>query len=55
MDLAYVEKMAKENNGVNYLLLRQNLFDRIVNAEGMKIKDSQETVKAFSSMVTKRN
>ena len=55
MDLAYVDKLAKENNGVKYLLVRQDLFDRTVNAKGMKTKDSQETVKAFSSMITKKN
>ena len=55
MDLAYVDKLAKENNGVKYLLVRQDLFDRTVNAKGMKTKDSQETVKAFSFMITKRN
>ena len=55
MNLAYVDKLAKENNGVKYLLVRQDLFDRTVNAKGMKTKDSQETVKAFSSMITKRN
>ena len=55
MDLAYVDKLAKEKNGVKYLLIRQDLFDRTVNAEGLKTKDSQETMKAFSSMITKRN
>ena len=55
VDLAYVDKLAKENNGVKYLLVRQDLFDRTVNAKGMKTKDSQEAVKAFSSMITKRN
>ena len=55
MDLAYVDKLAKENNGVKYLLVRQDLFDRTVNAKGMKKKDSQGTLKAFSSMITKRN
>ena len=55
MDLTYVDKLAKENNGVKYLLVHQDLFDRTVNAKGMKTKDSQETVKAFSSMITKRN
>ena len=54
MDLAYVDKLAKENNGVKYLLVRLDLFDRTVNAKGMKTKDSQETVKAFSSMITKK-
>ena len=27
MDLAYVDKLAKENNGVKFLLVRQHLFD----------------------------
>ena len=55
MDLAYVDKLAKEKNGVKYLLVRQDLFDRTVNSKGMKTKDSQETVEAFSSMITKKN
>ena len=42
MDLAYVDKLAKENIGVKYLLVCQDLFDRTVNAKGMKTKDSQE-------------
>ena len=45
----------QENNGVKYLLVSQDLFDRTVNAKVMKTKDFQETVKAFSSMITKRN
>ena len=55
MDLAYVDKLAKENSGVKYLLVRQDLFDRSVNAIRMKTKDSLETVKAFSSIITKKN
>ena len=55
MDFAYVDNLAKENNGVKYLLVRQDLFDRTVNAKGMKTKDSQETEKTFSSMITKKN
>ena len=47
MDLAYVDKLAKDNNGVMYLLVRQDLFDRSVDAKGMKSKDSKETVRAF--------
>ena len=31
------------------------MFDRTVNAKGMKTKVSQETVKALSSMITKKN
>ena len=47
--------MAKENNGVKFLLVRKDLFDRTVKAKGMKTKDSRKTVKDFSSMITKRN
>ena len=36
MDLAYVDKLAKENNGVNYLLIHQDLLDRTVSAKGNK-------------------
>ena len=50
MDIAYVDKLAKDNNGV-----RQDLFDRTVDAKGMKTKDSKETVKKFSKMITKKN
>ena len=55
MDLAYVDKLAKDKNGVKYLLVRQNLFDRTVDAKGMKTKDSKETVRAFLTMITKKN
>ena len=47
MDLANVDKLAKDNNGVWYLLVRQDLFDRTVDAKGMKTKDSTEKVRAF--------
>ena len=53
MNLAHVDKMAKENNSVKSLLVSQDLFDGTVNAKGMKTRESQETVKAFSSMITK--
>ena len=36
MYLAFVDKLANENNGVKYLLVGQGLFDRIVDAKGMK-------------------
>ena len=55
LDLAYVEKMAKDNNGVKYLMIRQDLFDRTVDGKGMKTKDSKETVKTFSKMITEKD
>ena len=42
MDLAYVDKLAKGNNGVKYLLVRQDLFGRTVNAKGMKTKTQKK-------------
>ena len=47
MDLAYVDKLAKGNNGVKYLLVRQDLFDRTVDAKGMKTKASKGTSRSF--------
>ena len=55
MNLAYLEKLAKDKNGEKYLLVRQDLFDRTVDAKGMKTKDSQETDCAFLSIIAKKN
>ena len=55
MDLAYVDKTVKDNNGVKYLLVRQDLFDRTLDAKGLKTKDSKETVRAFLTMITNKN
>ena len=55
MDLANVDKLGKDINGVKYLLVRQDLFDRTVDAKGRKTKDSKETVKTFSKVITKMN
>ena len=55
MDLAYVDKLAKDNNGVKYLLVRQDLFDRTVDAKEKKTKDSKLTVRAFLTLTTKKN
>ena len=55
MDLAYVDKLAKDNNGVKYLLVHQDLFDKTVDAKGVKSKDSKGTVRSYLSMITKKN
>ena len=54
-DLAYIDKLAKDVNGVKYLPVHQDLFDRTVVAKRMKIKDSKETVRAFLTMITRKN
>ena len=55
MDLAFVDKLARDKNGVEDLLVPQDMFDRTMDARGMKSKDSNETLKAFSKMITKRH
>ena len=55
MDLAYVDKLDKDNNGVKYPLIRQDLFDRTVDAKRMKTTNSKKTVLAFLTMITKKN
>ena len=55
IELAYVDKLTKDNNGVKYLLVRQDLFDGSVDAVGMETKDSKETVHAFLTMIRKKN
>ena len=47
MDLAYVDKLAKDNNGVKYLLVRQDLFDRTVDAKRRKQKIPRKTFVPF--------
>ena len=54
MDLAYVHKLAKDKFGVKYLPFRQDLFDRTVDAKGIKTKDCKETNRAFLTLITKR-
>ena len=54
MDLAYVDNLAKDNNVVKFLVVRQGLFDRTVLAKGLKTKSSKETVKTFSKVITRK-
>ena len=55
MDLAYLDKLPNDKTGVEYLLVRQALIDRTVDATGKKRKDCKETVCAFLTMTTKKN
>ena len=54
VDLACIDKLCKDNNDVKYLLILQDLFERNVDAEGMKTKDSKETVRALLTKITKQ-
>ena len=55
MDLTYVDKLAKDNKGVKYLLVCRDLFDRTVDAKGMRTKQSIASVRAFLTMITQKN
>ena len=55
MDLAYVDKLAKDDNrGIKHLLVRQDVFDKTMDVTGLKTKDSKEELRAFAQMITKR-
>ena len=55
MDLTYVDKVTNDKSDVKYLLVRQDLFERTVDGKEMKTKDCKETVRAFLTMITKKN
>ena len=40
----YVDKLAKVDNGIKYLLVCQELFDTTVDAKRMKTKHSKELI-----------
>ena len=54
MDIAFIVKLAIENNGVKCLQVRQDLFERILYAKGTKTKDSEEIVPALPIVITKK-
>ena len=46
MDLAYVDKLAEHKKCVKFWVVRQDLLDRTIDANGMEAKDSKESVQA---------
>ena len=51
--MAYVDNVAKNINVVKYLLVLQDLYGITGDPERMKTKVFNETVRAFSTMITK--
>ena len=47
LDLAYVDKLAKYNRGVQYLLVAVNCLSRYLRVEPLKTKYAKETTEAF--------
>lgn len=53
MDLAFVDKLSKENNGVKYLLVCVDVFSRFVRVQPMKNKYSHTAKEAFQKFISK--
>ena len=55
MDLAFVDKLASQNNGVKYLLVAVDFFSRFVRVQTMKTKYAKDTLQAFRKMISRKN
>ena len=55
MGLAFFDKLATDYKGVKYSLVHLDFSDRTVVEKRMKTKVSNETVRAFVNMITKKN
>ena len=54
MDLELVNVLARDNNGVNYLLVCQDLFDWTVQAKKVKAKVPKKRFKHFQIRIRKK-
>ena len=55
MDLAYIDILAKDDNGEKKFLAREDLLERAVDAKRVETKDSLETVVAILNIITNKN
>ena len=51
VDVAYVDKLHKKNDGVKYLLVAVDVFSRFLRVQPMKDKTAKETLRAFKLML----
>ena len=51
VDLAFVDKLAKYNSGVNYFLVAVDCLSRYLRVEPLKTKYATETAEAFKKMI----
>ena len=52
-DLAFVQDVAKENDGVNYLLVVIDVFSKYIWVRPMKNKTTHSLLEAFHSILSK--
>ena len=55
MDLAFVDKLASQNNGVKYLLVAVDIFSRFVRVQTMKTQYAKDNLEAFRKMISRKN
>ena len=53
IDVAYVDKLAKYNNGVKYLLVAVDVLSRFLRVVPMRSKSAPDAAKAFEKMIEK--
>ena len=51
--MAYVDKLAKYNNGVKYLLVTVDVLSRELRVQPMRTKSAEEAAKTFGRLITK--
>ena len=54
-ELAFVDKLASQNNRVKYLLVAVDIFSRFVRVQTMKTKYAKDTLQAFRKMISRKN
>ena len=55
MDLAFLDKLASQNNAVKYLLVAVYTFSRFVRVQTMKKKYTKGTLQAFRKLISRKN
>ena len=55
MDLAFVDKLASQNNGVKYLLVAVDIFSRFVRVQTMKTKYAKDTLQTLQDFSKKHS
>ena len=53
IDIAYMDKIARYNNGVKFLLVAVDVLSRFLRVQPMKTKTAVDTTRAFKRMISK--
>ena len=53
--MAFVDKLASQNNGVKYLLIAVDIFSRFVRVQTRKTKYAKNILQAFRKLISRKN